>query len=627
MKANPNLSSMAGFVSGTTQAALSNPGLAAFTVFAPTNDAFNKMLNVKIPGVDVRSFMNNRAILQMVMNIHLVPGTWTTAKMTNGQKMQSRLSGASGALTVKKDGGGVFIQSAGATAKVVQRDIMAGQNGVMQVVDSMLLPVKLSSALQAAAPQRTLVLYHLHAPGDAAALENLHHFVAAAVASAAPPPGAVRYAVLLPAGGGSGPGGAEGSGGGGGAAAAWDLPALPPAAGAAYVEGAPACAHGWGAFGWYLREAAPGAAAGHDAFVFVSSAVAGPFLPKYALSRVHWLTPFLRKLDGRAAMVSPTISCARTSAPRPRGATGAPSAPAAAAARQLPHPELGAVALEAAALKLLLDLDASEVAAAAAASDGARAGAGQGAAPAGVFGCYGGRAAAEHGAAAAAAEAVLAAGWSLDCLMLRYQGVDWARDRRHWRCNAGLSPHGDHMYDGATLDPLEVIFVPRTPHLPARRDAAAARAGRLQAWAAAAAAPPAARLAAAAANGHEEAAARALRALRLEAQSMLGAACFDTDFYAVVHPDLARLAGDPVALYSHYEEHGMAEGRRHRWRCDALREALVVGPLQRVVRAMADADPGLAVCDGELGTLWAAAGTLPAVCRAGAQLGPVFEET
>jgi hypothetical protein len=39
------------------------------------------------------------------------------------------------------------------------------------------------------------------------------------------------------------------------------------------------------------------------------------------------------------------------------------------------------------------------------------------------------------------------------------------------------------MNDGATLDPLETVFAPRTPHLVARRDAAAVRAGRLQEWA------------------------------------------------------------------------------------------------------------------------------------------------
>jgi hypothetical protein len=32
--------------------------------------------------------------------------------------------------------------------------------------------------------------------------------------------------------------------------------------------------------------------------------------------------------------------------------------------------------------------------------------------------------------------AILGAGFNLDCLMLRYQGVDW-RDKANWDCNAG----------------------------------------------------------------------------------------------------------------------------------------------------------------------------------------------
>ena len=53
----------------------------------------------------------------------------------------------------------------------------------------------------------------------------------------------------------------------------------------------------------------------------------------------------------------------------------------------------------------------------------------------------------------------------------------------------------------------------------------------------------------------------------------------------------------------HYEEHGMTEGRRHRWKCEQQRETLVVAPLQQVVRAMAEADAELGgeefrVCGG-----------------------------
>lgn len=110
--------------------------------------------------------------------------------------------------------------------------------------------------------------------------------------------------------------------------------------------------------------------------------------------------------------------------------------------------------------------------------------------------------------------AILAAGYNIDSLMLRYQGVDW-RDKANWGCNAGwvanlyvcvltsdtvffgpasapalscslvcpgipllplgsnrrlasisppppvcsINPYAEYMYDGVNLSPFEVMFV------------------------------------------------------------------------------------------------------------------------------------------------------------------------
>lgn len=51
--------------------------------------------------------------------------------------------------------------------------------------------------------------------------------------------------------------------------------------------------------------------------------------------------------------------------------------------------------------------------------------------------------------------AMLQAGHNLDCLMLRYEGVDW-QDRSKWRCGAMVAPHQEGTYDGTSLNPLEV---------------------------------------------------------------------------------------------------------------------------------------------------------------------------
>ena len=62
---------------------------------------------------------------------------------------------------------------------------------------------------------------------------------------------------------------------------------------------------------------------------------------------------------------------------------------------------------------------------------------------------------------AAASAAILQAGYNLDCLMLRYQNVNW-QDSSKWRCGNMIAPHQEGTYDGTSLNPLEVC--PQTPY-------------------------------------------------------------------------------------------------------------------------------------------------------------------
>jgi len=276
----------------------------------------------------------------------------------------------------------------------------------------------------AMSPPRTLVLYHLtatdsgspHTSGEGSAaageqpapsLANLRHFIAAVLEVSAPlkPAGPVDYVFLVPEGSLS-----SGSAAGQDRQQSALLPRLPEplapqqhssAAGsravtARYVElGAQhstvACSHGWGAAGWFLQVAEPAAIRSYNRFVFVDSSVAGPFLPKYAVHKLHWLTPFVSKLGlGDVRLVAPTISCAQTRGGRSK-------------ARRVPHPELGFVALDAVTLRALLMQQA---------------GFDQQLQGGGVFGCYSSAAAAEHYVASAAAQVLLDRGWSLDSLMM-----------------------------------------------------------------------------------------------------------------------------------------------------------------------------------------------------------------
>ena len=66
---------------------------------------------------------------------------------------------------------------------------------------------------------------------------------------------------------------------------------------------------------------------------------------------------------------------------------------------------------------------------------------------------------AEFGSSAA----VLNAQYNLDSLMLRYQGMNW-RDEETWKCNAQLDPQQHDLYDGTSLNPLEVYCFGGLPY-------------------------------------------------------------------------------------------------------------------------------------------------------------------
>lgn len=54
-------------------------------------------------------------------------------------------------------------------------------------------------------------------------------------------------------------------------------------------------------------------------------------------------------------------------------------------------------------------------------------------------------------------QVILEAGYNLDCLLSRYQGMNW-RDTKTWHHNAYKHPSRHHSNDGISIHPLEVIF-------------------------------------------------------------------------------------------------------------------------------------------------------------------------
>ena len=116
-------------------------GAGPFTVFAPTDTAFNA-----VPASARASLMQdaNRGQLQKVLTYHVVPGRLTAADLMarvragNGTANLTTVEGSR--LMVHMAGGGLTVMDeSGGTARVTQGDVMQS-NGVIHVVDKVLMP-------------------------------------------------------------------------------------------------------------------------------------------------------------------------------------------------------------------------------------------------------------------------------------------------------------------------------------------------------------------------------------------------------------------------------------------------------------------------------------------------------
>ncbi|MDM0103639.1 fasciclin domain-containing protein [Variovorax sp. J22R24] len=118
---------------------LKGPG--PFTVFAPTNDAFAALPDGT---VDMLLKPENKAKLTTILTYHVVPGKLDAAALTKeimvGKGMASLKTVAGGTLTAKASGGKVMVTDEnGNTAHVTTADVIQS-NGVIHVVDKVLLP-------------------------------------------------------------------------------------------------------------------------------------------------------------------------------------------------------------------------------------------------------------------------------------------------------------------------------------------------------------------------------------------------------------------------------------------------------------------------------------------------------
>jgi transforming growth factor-beta-induced protein len=121
-------------------------GNGPFTVFAPTNEAFANLLG-QLDGFNSLSDFDTdeeRAILTTILTYHVVAGVAAkSTDLTNGQSIET-VQGEN--ITINLEGG-VFIQDASdMDAKVVIPDVETS-NGVVHVIDKVLLPQAIIDAL------------------------------------------------------------------------------------------------------------------------------------------------------------------------------------------------------------------------------------------------------------------------------------------------------------------------------------------------------------------------------------------------------------------------------------------------------------------------------------------------
>ncbi len=129
--ATPDLSTLVTAVTkaGLTET-LSSPG--PFTVFAPTNAAFDKLGTATIAAL-----LADKAALTKVLTYHVVPGKVLKADIPLGKSITT-VQGAT--ITINVVGSDVFITDAqGGKSKIVTTDIMAS-NGVVHVIDTVIMP-------------------------------------------------------------------------------------------------------------------------------------------------------------------------------------------------------------------------------------------------------------------------------------------------------------------------------------------------------------------------------------------------------------------------------------------------------------------------------------------------------
>lgn len=154
-----------------------------------------------------------------------------------------------------------------------------------------------------------------------------------------------------------------------------------------------------------------------DYFICMNCGVIGPFLPAFYPKNLSWTNIFTDKLNDKIKLVGSSLVCFEYKAMTGRG----------------PHVEGFCFCLDKIGLTIVFNkktIFISHLTKENAINNG------------------------EYGLS----KAILEAGYSIDCLLYKYQNIDWSNQRNWINQNNNTFPSRSGSYDGITIHPFEVVF-------------------------------------------------------------------------------------------------------------------------------------------------------------------------
>jgi hypothetical protein len=154
----------------------------------------------------------------------------------------------------------------------------------------------------------------------------------------------------------------------------------------------------------------------YDYYFFMNSGVLGPFLPETHPKDMHWTELFIKRITNKVKLVGTSIYCIPDSHPEYKG----------------PHVEGFCFMTDSIGLQIFLDQK-------------------------NIFYNHESKVNAIHSGEYGLTECIFKRGYTIDCMLKKYQGVDWL-DKQNMNFNSGEPPSRKGKYFGESIDPFEAVF-------------------------------------------------------------------------------------------------------------------------------------------------------------------------